>query len=151
MTQPSENSHPFAGVAVIHSYSREQAISDGELVDVTEQALEAGFKYPVAISRAVFTEVVDPPDLAIGIGESVEGRLWDVLFMCVTVARLAPTKRWAVVPGKSIHAELDNDTVYFEVLATDQFGVKKTHKLWAKCGPGDTAEPVVTIMIEGED
>ena len=23
--------------------------------------------------------------------------------------------------------------------------------LWAQCGPGDTAEPVITIMLEGED
>jgi len=24
-------------------------------------------------------------------------------------------------------------------------------KLWSVCGPGDDAEPVITIMLEGED
>jgi len=36
---------------VIYSYTRAQAIEDGMFVDVTETAKEAGFKYPVAITR----------------------------------------------------------------------------------------------------
>lgn len=34
----------------IFSYSRKQAIADGVLVDVSEMAREAGFKYPVAVT-----------------------------------------------------------------------------------------------------
>ncbi|MFX8797558.1 DUF6573 family protein, partial [Acinetobacter baumannii] len=36
---------------LISSYSRAQAIADGALIDVTETAFEAGFQWPVAISR----------------------------------------------------------------------------------------------------
>ena len=32
----------------IYSYSRQQAIDDGVLVDITEMAQEAGFRFPVA-------------------------------------------------------------------------------------------------------
>jgi hypothetical protein len=152
MTRLNENGHGvFAGAEVISSYSRAEAIADGVLIDVTETAKEAGFKYPVAVTQGVFGQVVEPPDLAVELGESVEGRLWDVLFMCASAARQEPATRLTVAPGTSIHRELPVDTVYFEVLATDQYGVKKTHKVWAKCGPGDTAAPVVTVMLEGED
>jgi hypothetical protein len=34
------------------------------------------------------------------------------------------------------------DRVTFQVLGA---------ALWAQCGPGDTAEPVITIMMQGED
>src|SRR4051812_27741843 len=37
---------------VIFAYTRKQAIEDGVLVDVTETAKEAGFKIPVALTRA---------------------------------------------------------------------------------------------------
>lgn len=138
MTQIEENGHPFAGTPIIYSYTREQAMTDGELIDVTERAREAGFRYPVAVSRAVFGDIVDPPERAIAGGESVEGRLWDVLYMCASAAR-------------RIQSNHETDSVYFEVLATDQDGTKKLHQLWSKCGPGDTAAPVVTIMMQGED
>ena len=37
---------------VISCYSRAQAIEDGVLVDVTNMAREAGFKWPVALTHA---------------------------------------------------------------------------------------------------
>ncbi len=45
---------------VISSYSRAQAIEDGVLVDISGLAREAGFRYPVAVSRGVFA--VRSPD-----------------------------------------------------------------------------------------
>lgn len=35
---------------VIFSYTRKQSIDDGNLIDVTAQAKESGFKVPVAVS-----------------------------------------------------------------------------------------------------
>jgi len=43
------------------------------------------------------------------------------------------------------------DMTRFEVIATDEQGDKPTHALWAKCGPGDEGEPVITILCIGED
>jgi Family of unknown function (DUF6573) len=138
MTETMENSNPFADVPVIYSYSRAQAIEDGVLIDVTETAKEAGFKYPVAITVGVMTEVVGTPEIAAARGESDSGRLWDVIWMCLCAVRKLSLN----------HA---TDTVYFQVLATDADGNKQLHQLWSRCGPGDTAEPVITIMLIGED
>ena len=63
---------------VVYSYTRKQAIEDGVLIDVTEQAKEAGFKIPVAITSSLWYGHVVPKDIP---GQSVEGRLHDVLWM----------------------------------------------------------------------
>jgi hypothetical protein len=61
------------------SYLRAQAIADGVLVDVSETAKEAGFRIPVALTRAVWAEYVEVPDRVVG--QDIAGRLWDVLWM----------------------------------------------------------------------
>ena len=46
----------------------------------------------------------------------------------------------------------NTDRVTFAVLVdVNGDGKHKTVKLWSLCGPGDNAEPVITIMLEGED
>lgn len=141
MSEVENNNHPFAGAPVISHYSREQAIEDGVLIDVTQTATEAGFKYPVAITQRVFSEIVRPPELAIAAGESEAGRLWDVLWMLLCAIRAKPK---ANDPDGA-------DLVYFEVIATDQEGAKPTYRLWSRCGPGDDGRPVITIMRTDED
>ena len=44
----------------ISIYTRAQAIEDGVLVDVSESAREAGFKFPVAVTRTVWDCYVVP-------------------------------------------------------------------------------------------
>ena len=66
---------------LIYSYSREQAIEDGVLVDVSETAREAGIKYPTALTARVWAEVVNPNEQRKDWGQDLKGRLWDVLFM----------------------------------------------------------------------
>ena len=70
---------------VISSYTREQAIEDGYLIDITNHKLtkEAGFKVPLAVTRELWHKIEVPKDLE-GM-QDLKGRLWDVLFM----ARLA--------------------------------------------------------------
>lgn len=66
---------------LIHVYTRAQAIEDGVLVDVTETAKEAGIRYPVAITQAVWAEYVAVPD---GVeGQDENGRLWDILWRAI--------------------------------------------------------------------
>src|SRR5262249_37382938 len=61
------------------SYSRKEAIADGVLIDATETAREAGFRYPVALTSAAWAECVSVPD---GVEcQDEAGRLWDVLTM----------------------------------------------------------------------
>jgi len=64
---------------VIYSYTREQAIEDGFLVDVTPLARESGFRIPVAITNGVHAKC-EPPKGA-PMGQSYTGRCHDVLWM----------------------------------------------------------------------
>ncbi|MBE0522204.1 MAG: hypothetical protein IBX39_08095 [Candidatus Methanoperedenaceae archaeon] len=122
----------------IYEYSREQALRDGVLVDVTETAKEAGIKYPVAVTEALWN-YIEPTKKLIEMGQSVQGRLWDVLYLFTIAGRSVP---------KGCAKLLYN--VSFLMENSESF---KTHvvKLKAVCGPGDTMEPVITLMLENED
>ncbi|MEW6586644.1 MAG: DUF6573 family protein, partial [Nitrospirota bacterium] len=54
------NEGHFAGFEVIDTYSRAEAIADGVLVDVTDTAREAGILFPVAVTRSVLEEYIEP-------------------------------------------------------------------------------------------
>ncbi|MCY2924945.1 MAG: hypothetical protein NT031_05815 [Planctomycetota bacterium] len=46
----------------------------------------------------------------------------------------------------------DTDRVHFPVFVdVHGDGKHQTVKLWCQCGPGDKGEPVLTVMLEGED
>ena len=82
----------FEDADLIHSYSRADAIRDGVLIDVTQTAKEAGFKFPVALTAAVQAKyVVVPPGVEC---QDEMGRLWDVL----TMLRFAIRQPAATVP-----------------------------------------------------
>ena len=67
----------FGGV--IYAYTRSQAVADGVQVDVTKTAQEAGIKFPMFLTRAVFDNYVAvPPDVT---GQDEAGRLWDLVWM----------------------------------------------------------------------
>lgn len=109
---------------IIYAYTREQALEDGALIDVSETAREL-FKYPVALTQALYQTIEAIP--AYASCEDVQGRLWDVLWM-------------ACKSGKLIH----ETTKEFSVLMSC-YGAKRTLKLWAVCGPDDRGFPCVTI------
>lgn len=121
---------------IISSYSRAQAIDDGFLVDVSQTAREAGIKWPTALTRAVYDRYVAIPDAVVG--QDVRGRLWDIVMMY----------RFAV--GRSRTA---GDTLLFKlhVRNSNRGGTPPLVTLKAIAGPGDTAEPVITIMMPQED
>jgi hypothetical protein len=98
-SQPEDPLTAFFG-APISVYTRQQAIDDGVLVDVSDWAgpgpngMMGGFRVPVVFTRALF-ELVDldnAPDepwarLARRRGESTRGRAHDVLWMAALWAR----------------------------------------------------------------
>ncbi len=120
----------FDDAEIISSYSRAQAIADGVLVDVTEAAREAGFVHPVAMTAEAFGTCVSLPENPPP-GQDEKGRLWDVLQMLLVAVRAARNGR---------------DRVDFSVRVDGQ-----TVKMYATCGPGDDARPVLTIMMPWED
>ena len=74
---------------VIFAYTRKQALEDGVLVDVSGTAREAGFKFPVALTRAVYEDCVvwSEEDSKRQTHQDESGRLWDVLWMAKLAAR----------------------------------------------------------------
>lgn len=127
------NTDFWADAEQIAVYTRADAIDDGALVDVSETAREAGFRYPVALTGAAWGLIENIP-AAYG-HEDVDGRLWDVLWMGVMAARRAPG---------------DVDRVSYRLtLHTDDAG--ELVDLVLHIGPGDAGEPVITIMLPGED
>ena len=118
--------------SVIYAYTRADAIRDGVLIDATATAAEMGYRVPVAVTRAAWVGVVEPDDTP---GQSIEGRLWDVLWMLHYAIRTGPRA------GSIIRFEL------YALIG----GVSRLVTLKAVMGPGDEGEPVLTIMWPDED
>jgi len=77
----------FSDWEVIDTYSTKQAVEDGFLVLVDQKiSKEAGIKYPVYLTRAVWDKYVELPE-GFESMQDVDGRLWDVLYMFMFAAR----------------------------------------------------------------
>ncbi len=116
---------------VIYAYTRAQALKDGELIDVTPLAREAGIgKFPVAVTRGL-DAICTPPKTS---HESRDGRLWDVLWLLSFQIRVLARQ------GKQA------DRIAYQV----KIG-RRLVNVVARCGPGDDAEPVITVMLPEDD
>lgn len=64
--------------------SRTEALERGDLIDATEEAENVGFKWPVAITLAVWEDCVQwtNEDNKRQVRQSEKRRLWDVIFHC---------------------------------------------------------------------
>src|SRR5258708_38971929 len=127
-------SPPGDGWDIISTYSRAEALEDGALVDVSETAREAGIRYPVALTRGAWAEAVEVPRGAVGQDEA--GRLWDVFWSLRMAIRAAQSGA---------------DRLTFRVSVVGERRKRRTVDLVSVCGPGDDAEPVITVMLPGED
>ena len=120
---------------VIYSYSRAQAIADGVLVDVSEQAKEIGFRLPTVVTATLYQRYVQPPAGLEGEGQSVTGRLHDLMVLALFAARRT----------------INTDRVSFKVDFLMAPGRKETVEVIVHIGPGDEGEPVLTIMLPEDD
>ena len=134
------NENEFFG-DVISTYSRAQAIEDGMLIDVSETAQEAGFKYPIALTAAAWADCVawTENDNEKQTYQDESGRLWDVLYMAYHGIRTSKPS---------------GDQLLYQLYRVPRDGhsteaVLVTLKLII--GPGDTLEPVITILLPNED
>lgn len=121
---------------IIYAYTRKQAIEDGEQVDVSTTATEAGIRFPVFLTRRVWDNYVTVPE---GVELQDEaGRLWDIVWML----------RFAI---KSLNGGDDRITYSLHV-ANDNRRARLV-QLVATCGPldMDDPQPAITIMMPGKD
>lgn len=133
--QAKESGGLWDDAEIISVYTRAQALEDGVLVDISELAREAGFKFPVAVTQGVWG-VLNPSKELEAEGQSWKGRAWDML----TILRLA------------IRGSSRTDEVCFAPLFIMEPGQKATPcSMRGKCGPDDQGEPVITLMLPNDD
>lgn len=136
-------SHPLEDLygPIIHSYTRAQALQDGALIVVPNTlAAEAGFNLPIAITAAAWDAFVAWDSASEKAIQDEQGRLWDVLWM---------TRHACVQPDAAL-----KDTVRVEFMCVppgSRTGKPIRSFLKAVIGPGDDAEPVMTLMLTCED
>jgi hypothetical protein len=132
-TNPQE-AEPFG--LVIFTYTRKQALADGFQVDVTATAKEAGFRFPVFLTRGVFATYVAVPS---GVeGQDEAGRLWDVLWMLLNGIR---------------RSRGDGSRTPFQLYVRNDNRRPRLVTLAAECGPldFDDPSPAITVMLPDED
>ena len=113
--------------ALSDTYSREEAILDGQLVDVSETAAKLGYRCQVAVTATLWHKYIDnPPEL---FEETKQRRVWDMLWLL----------RFAILPV--------NRTSHFNLTPGKPIAVKVT----ALADPDDYSEAAITIMLPGEN
>lgn len=126
----------FADCEVISRYTRADAIQDGTLVDLSANFPDISgqlYKYPVACTAAVWAIV----ETAVANKEHCNdfaGVVWDILWMS----------------QRGVVRKFDDSSHIFRVIITGA-GRQKYHDFKIICHGGDEAEPVLTIMLPGED
>lgn len=129
MTENDFESH------LIFSYTRKMAIEDGVLIDVTANAKEVGFSLHTVVTDNLFHGYVVPPAGLDGEGQSMLGRLHDLLMLARVAAGGQP----------------DGDRVSFKVAFLMRPGHLETVQVILHIGPGDHGEAVLTLMLPEDD
>ncbi len=133
----------FTAEDLIDAYTRADMIADGGLVEPpAKDAAEAGFRIPLAFTRAAWLDAVawTDEDSKRQTYQDESGRLWDVLNLAKLALRALTARRV--------------DAVVFEVYRVPRGGrarMPKKTRLKLHLGPGDENEPVITIMLPEED
>mgnify|MGYP001205399228 CR=1 FL=1 len=126
---------------IVFRYTRKQAMRDGVLIDCTnadfgDLCKQLGIRVNVAMTSGAWAATIGGIDDPIPPGQTIEGRLWDVLYAF----------RYSI----SIQGN-ESDRVFFQVGVKQPDGKREVVSLWSLIGPGDEGEPVITIMLRGED
>lgn len=120
---------------VISRYTRAQAIADGQLVDLSAlvgDVCRSHYKHPIACTAGVWI-IIDKAIKNRRHCNDLGGVVHDMLWM-----------------SRKVSHQINASTRSFRVIITGA-GRSKYHDFVISCGPGDNAEPVMTIMLPGED
>ncbi len=124
--KPMTNENPFG--ETIYSYTRTQAIEDGVLVDLSQvDSIKQHWKLPVACTSTVWAIIE----------EALKREDQDVSGICHDISTMAKL---------AVRGADNAEQVCFKVIV-----VGRTHELKLHIGPGDTAAPVLTLMLPNED
>ena len=139
-TSIEQSAESFFG-GIISAYTRAQAIEDGVLIDISSTAKEAGFEWPVAMTAGAWADCVawSDTDSQAQVYQDQSGRLWDVIFMAFQAISLSRET---------------GDRLLFRLYRVPRDGHSTDAELTTLkliVGPGDSGEPVITILLIDED
>lgn len=126
----------FTGANVIFTYTRQQAIEEGVLIDLSGVFPDISrqlFIFPVACTAEVWgiiERAVNNPQHC----NDFQGVVWDLLWMS----------------QKGIVRKIDDSEHIFRVIIVGA-GCNRYYDFKIQCHPGDQGEPVLTIMMPHED
>ena len=124
--QMSDSNNPFG--ECIFRYTRANAIADGVLVDLSQvETVKAHWKFPFACTDTVFGLIE----------RAIEEQGNDLLGIMHDISQMAKAE---------IHKGSRQDVIHFKVIIGHTL-----HDLKLHIGPGDTAAPVMTLMLPHED
>ncbi|MDD3856772.1 MAG: helix-turn-helix domain-containing protein [Methanoculleus sp.] len=109
---------------------RQDAIDDGDLVEITRMGRDIGIMIPLAVSARAAQSMVPFPNIP---QETVTENLWDTLHAFRAKARTTTEEEFE-----------------FQV-SLYQNGIVPTLTFKAAVSPGDGGEPVITIMLPDEN
>jgi hypothetical protein len=116
----------------IHIYSRKEALADGEQIGVSRVAQEAGIKFPVFLTRSVYSQFVA---LA---AQAKTNRLRNMLTALKSAIQASRGR---------------TDRVRFAFYVRDEESRPQLVSLLAVCAPldYDNPRPSITVMLPDED
>ena len=109
--------------------TRQDAIDDGDLIEITRMGRDMGIMFPLAVSARAAESMVPFPNIP---QDTVTENLWDTLHAFRDRARTTT-----------------EDEFEFQV-SLYQNGLVPTLTFKAAVSPGDDGEPVITIMLPDE-
>lgn len=119
--------NPFG--EIIYAYTRQQAIADGVLVDLSDHPMtRKHWKIGLCCSSAVWTMIEE----AVQQGKDLAGVLHDLYTLA----------KWAIKPNGDA-----TDRICFRA----NIGKHEDVDLILHCGPGDTPLPCLTLMLPSDD
>lgn len=142
----NHNNGLFADSDLIFSYTREDALNDGVLIELPS-AKNWGFKVPVAITAGAYGQCIAWHEPDPKLDEILRLREDMVLVSALQEAKAHRTRQQAGVAQRPDRIDFQVETI------SSKDGIADIHKvdLYMIIGPGDCGEPVGTIMLIGED
>ncbi|WP_420116572.1 DUF6573 family protein [Micromonospora sp.] len=131
---------------LLHRYTRREAIADGFLIDVTDQARAEGLGLPTAVTVAVWEECIEPaPEARRGFTASDEEHHVRLTTVLTAAAQAMTPDQQAPAPAGTTGSR----TATFQATAVQ--GPTMVELRVALTMEGDNGQPVLTIMRSDED
>ena len=132
-----DNNPEQMGVDPAYTGSRAQAIAEGTIIDVSDLGRQVGFKWPVAMTKAVWEDSVawSDEDNEQQVPQNQKSRLFSVVGACADYVRTRGPKA---------------DRMRFRINRIPRDGESRGAQqrlLQVVAHPGDDGEPVLTIRI----